>query len=197
MSQPVQAIGADEPLEEALRLFANYPVHHLPVVEERRVVGMLSSADIAKLKFFLPPPGAAREALLTRRWHVRGIMRSPAITVSEHESVQRAAELMADNGIHSLAVVDSDGALIGIVTTTDMMDCCLNSSTGSSERPANADAPDAARIRSLEEVASAAKRYLNAGQPEHLHAALRKALERADLLKQEAGLDVPALNIGG
>lgn len=120
MTRPVLTVGANELLEEVLRLCTGYPVRHLPVVEDGRVVGMLSSADIAKLEFSLPPPGPAREALLGERWQVRRIMRAPAVTVTEHESVQRAAVLMADNGIHALPVVDSKGALIGMITATDM-----------------------------------------------------------------------------
>jgi CBS domain-containing membrane protein len=116
MTRSVLTVGANELLEEALRLSTGYPVHHLPVVEDGHVVGMLSSADIAKLKLLLPPPGPAREALLRQRWQVRNIMRSPALTVTEHESTQRAAQLMADNGLHSLPVVNSKGVLIGIVT---------------------------------------------------------------------------------
>jgi CBS domain-containing membrane protein len=57
MMTPVLTIAPSESREEALRLFTSYPVHHLPVVEDERVVGMLSSADVVKVKFFLPPPG--------------------------------------------------------------------------------------------------------------------------------------------
>jgi CBS domain-containing protein len=95
MTEPVLTIAPSESLAEALRLFTSHPVHHLPVVEEERVVGMLSSADVAKLKFFLPPRWTARDALLKERWQVRKIMRSPALTVAEHDSTQRAAEIMA------------------------------------------------------------------------------------------------------
>lgn len=125
MIQPVLTIGANELLEEALRLAMAYPVHHLPVVEDGHVVGMLSSADIAKLQLCLPPAGPARDALLGQRWQVRRIMRSPALTVTEHESARRAAKLMADNGVYSLPVVDSQGALVGIVTATDMLADCF------------------------------------------------------------------------
>jgi CBS domain-containing membrane protein len=180
MMTPVLTIAPSESLEEALRLFTSYPVHHLPVVEEERVVGMLSSADVAKLKFFLPPPGAAREALLKERWQVRKIMRSPVLTVSEHESAQRAAEIMATNGIHALPVVNSTAHLIGIVTTTDMMQGCLDPLPG---EPANAtNAADELRMRALLDAVNAAKRYLNAGQDERLHASLQKALDRVDVL---------------
>jgi CBS domain-containing protein len=187
MTEPVLTIAPSDSLEEALRLFTSYPVHHLPVVEEERVVGMLSSADVAKLKFFLPPPGAARDALLRERFQVRRIMRSPALTVAEHDSAQRAAEVMATNGIHALPVVNSKGHLIGIVTTTDMMQGCLDplptESAGSSNTASSANV----RMRALLDVVSAAKRYLNAGQDERLHSALQKALDRVELVHESGG----------
>jgi CBS domain-containing protein len=195
MTEPVLTIAPNESLEEALRLFTNYPVHHLPVIAEGRVVGMLSSADVAKLKFFLPPPGTARDALLKERWQVRKIMRSPALTVAEHESAQRAAEIMATNGIHALPVVNSNDHLIGIVTTTDMMQCCLGPAAAESANATSASASETLRTRALLEVVSAAKRYLNAGQDERLHTALQKALDRVDLL-HDSGRDTTGLGFG-
>lgn len=192
MTEPVLTIAPDESLEEALRLFTSYPVHHLPVVDEQQVVGMLSSADVAKLRCFLPPAGPARDALLRERWQIRKIMRSPAWTVAEHDSAQRAAEVMAANAIHSVPVVNDKGHLIGIVTTTDMMQGCLNPLPVEPRDAVNATV-DSARMHALLEVASAAKRYLNAGQDERLHAALQKALDRVDSLKPGAAKDVLGL----
>jgi signal-transduction protein with cAMP-binding, CBS, and nucleotidyltransferase domain len=147
---------------------------------------MLSSADVAKLQFFLPPSGNARRALLKDRWDVRKVMRSPALTVTEHESAQRAAELMAIHGIHSLPVVNSRCALIGIVTTTDIMHGCLNSLPAAPAMSTTAPAADH-RVRALENVLSVAKRYLNAGQDERLHTALQRVIDQAELLNQETG----------
>jgi acetoin utilization protein AcuB len=194
MTEPVLTIAPSESLEEALRLFTSYPVHHLPVVEEGRVVGMLSSADVAKLKFFLPPPGTARDALLKERWQVRKIMRSPALIVAEHDSALRAAEIMASNGIHALPVVNSEAHLIGIVTTTDMMQGCLDPLPDAPADATDAAPPDNVKIRALLDVVSAAKRYLNAGQDERLHAALKKALDRVDLL-HESGRNADVLGL--
>ena len=195
MNTPVLTIAPSDSLEEALRLFTSYPVHHLPVVEEQRVVGMLSSADVAKLKFFLPP-GTARGALLKERWQVRKIMRSPPLTVAEHESAQHAAEIMATNGIHALPVVDSKAHLIGIVTTTDMMQGCLEPLPAESAHAANVGSPDDVRMRALLDVVSAARRYLNAGQDERLHTALQKALDGVDRL-HESGRTADVLGLGG
>jgi CBS domain-containing protein len=222
MSEPVLTIGPDDTVSELLRTFIAYPVHHLPVVEDRRVVGMLSSADLLKLEFFLPPPGPARDALLNDRFDVRRIMRTPVVTVTEHETIERAAEIMAKNGFHSVPVVNGDDRLIGIVTTTDLIHGCLRPSGGESiarsdrtyvidarraetlSRARNAvEANDDShgiaaalldahtRLGALELVAFAAKRYLNAGQDERLHASLQKAIERIDRLESLSGY--PAL----
>jgi CBS domain-containing membrane protein len=201
MTAAVLTIGPEDSLSEAFRLFAGYPVHHLPVVEGRRVIGMLSSADVAKLKFFLPPPGPALDALLKDRWRVRQILRSPAITVPEHESVQRAAELMARNGIHSLPVVNSNDMLVGIVTTTDLIHGSLSSASIGVSRADDKtnQAPSAgAHVRALERVAHIARRLLNLGPNERLHAELQIALDRADELEDGAGRRAGAeLNISG
>jgi CBS domain-containing protein len=213
MSEPVLSIGPDEPVSELLRLFIAYPVHHLPVVQDRRVVGMLSSADLLKLEFFLPPPGPARDKLLDDRFRVSKVMRTPVVTVTEHDTLQRASELMAANGIHSLPVVNGDDHIVGIVTTTDLMHAFMRNSggtfaasgAGAHTQPVDSrfvDALNAARqiantdqdsngiamaflqlqqrTSALESVAHTAKRYINAGQDERLHASLCKAIERLD-----------------
>jgi CBS domain-containing protein len=41
-------IGADDPVEEALRAMAEHKVRRLPVIDGDRLAGMLSQADIAR-----------------------------------------------------------------------------------------------------------------------------------------------------
>ena len=121
MTEAVLSIGADEPAGEVLRLFREYPVHHLPVVEDRRVVGVLSAADLLKLRAVIPRGVASAEKYLNDKMKVQALIARPAITIAQHETVERAAALMASHGIHSLPVVDSKGHLVGILTTTDII----------------------------------------------------------------------------
>jgi CBS domain-containing protein len=44
----VVTIGADDPVEEAIRTMKEYGVRRLPVIDGRQLVGMLSQADIAR-----------------------------------------------------------------------------------------------------------------------------------------------------
>jgi CBS domain-containing protein len=40
-------IGADDPVDEALRQMTEHKVRRLPVIEDRKLVGIVSQADIA------------------------------------------------------------------------------------------------------------------------------------------------------
>jgi CBS domain-containing protein len=47
-------------------------------------------------------------------------MTRDVVTVRYDETVRRAARLMADHGINHLPVVDTDGRVVGIVSSTDL-----------------------------------------------------------------------------
>jgi acetoin utilization protein AcuB len=119
------SIDVEESAGAMLRLFAEYPIHHLPVVSGRRVVGMLSSADVMKLEALRPKTGAPSNEYLSQVG-VAALMSKSVITIRPHELLIDAARLMASHGIHALPVVDSQEELLGIVTTTDIMTATLH-----------------------------------------------------------------------
>jgi CBS domain-containing protein len=139
MSQAVLSIGIEEPASEVLRLFAGYPVHHLPVLSGQKVVGMLSSADVMKIAAVIPRTGSDPGAYLDQRVKVATLMSRPAITVRPDVTLLEAARTMAGNAVHALPVVDEAGRLLGIITTTDVMHAALES------RPTRSTAPQDSR----------------------------------------------------
>lgn len=190
MTVEVLSVDIDEPAGEVLRLFAGYPVHHLPVLRGREVVGMLSSADMMKLEHFLPRTGANVQSYLSQRMTVAALLRREAITVGADQTVQDAAELMARHGIHALPVVDTRQHLLGIVTTSDLIAAALRDApeteTGAARAAGRAPGPtaqsalhDQQRVAELEHVLEAADRYLSAGQSQQLHTELLRAISRA------------------
>jgi len=127
MTEAVLTIDINAPAGEILRLFAAYPVHHLPVVDKTKVVGMLSSADVLKLERFIPTHCTSREEYLDRTVNLATVMRRPVISVLPSQSIEHAASLMASYGIHALPVVDRNDNIVGIITTTDIMHAALHS----------------------------------------------------------------------
>jgi CBS domain-containing protein len=127
MTTAVVSIDIDEPVTEAVRLFACYPMHHLPVVDESVVKGMLSSADMLKLEYFLPRGGAQASAvLLNQRFRIATLMRSPVVTADLDDTIGDAASRMVTHAIHALPVVNDSNQLLGIVTTSDIMQALLH-----------------------------------------------------------------------
>jgi len=141
MTEAVLTVDLQAPAGEVLRLFAGYPVHHLPVVDNAKVVGMLGVADFFKLKGFLPKLGTAPVEYLNRHVRIEQVMHQPVITIRPHESIEAAATLMAKHGIHALPVTNETGSLLGIITTTDIIVSALhlNPRTGAPERRESAN----------------------------------------------------------
>jgi CBS domain-containing membrane protein len=175
MTAAVVSIGRSEGAGAAWRLFNEYPVHHLPVVDGSLVVGMLSTADLKKIEHLLPRGVADPQAWLDQRMRVADLVRRPVVTIADTASVADAAASMARHAIHALPVVNAGGHLLGIVTTTDVMHGLLNAGSGETAAFAAHLQP---RLRDLEELLRLVERYLAAGQDEQLHAQMVLAVEK-------------------
>lgn len=106
-SDPV-AIGPDEKLSKVKRIMDAGHFRRVPVVDEGRLVGILTERDLHKYAGFLES---------TR---VNAAMRTALVTVTPDNTVEDAARLMLTHKIGGLPVVSS-GKLVGIITTTDLL----------------------------------------------------------------------------
>jgi len=192
MTAAVMTVDINDPAGEVLRLFAGYPVHHLPVLDQHKVVGMLSSADVMKLEMFLPRGGKSPIEYLNQRMQVRALVRRAVLSVPPHQSVETAAQMMAQHGVHALAVVSPEDLLLGIITTTDIMHAVLGGHEASQNpgtAPESRGEPQRIRV-SAQELAQAvaAAQAGTAGEGELARRALVYLHARAALLEQVRGI---------
>lgn len=61
------------------------------------------------------------DACLDARFALRDLMTTELRTIQVTDTVGRAAELLAEGAFHCVPVVEHDGTLVGIVTTTDLI----------------------------------------------------------------------------
>jgi CBS domain-containing protein len=108
----VATIGAEARLSEAVRVLGDRRIGALPVVEDERVVGIISERDVI---YSLKDHGA--EVL---DWPISRVMSSPAITVDPSTEVLSALALITQKRVRHLPVV-SGGRLIGIVSIGDLV----------------------------------------------------------------------------
>ncbi len=122
MTTPIVSIDRDQPLSEAYRALQGASYHHIPVLENERPVGMLSSTDILRLVYDVE--GSSDEMLtsmLDHQFTIDDAMSGDLVTLPATATVHDAAELLADGKMHSVVVLGDDGAVAGIVTTTDLV----------------------------------------------------------------------------
>lgn len=166
------SIDVAAPFADAYRILSADRFHHLPVVESGKLVGMLATTDVVKLTYSLTPAGESSdtEALLNRLFRIADVMATDLITISERATLGEAARSLSSGGFHALPVVNSDGDLKGIVTSTDLIEHILELA------PKNAPESSEGRTERLEAIYEAAKRYLHSGLAETEHARLEKAI---------------------
>lgn len=120
MSKPVITITPDTSVQEALRIMRENKIRRLPVVEGKKLVGIVTERD---LLYASPSPATTLSIqemhYMLSRLKVREIMKYPVITVDENAPLEEAARLMADNKIGGLPVT-RDGELVGIITESDL-----------------------------------------------------------------------------
>lgn len=126
MTEAVVVIDLHQKVSEALDCFFQYPIHHLPVLREGKLAGMLSSADLMKLEHFAPKSVADRAAYLDERFSIENLMRTPVASLRPSASLAEAASRIADLGVHAVPVVDDHDHVIGIVTTSDIIRTLLH-----------------------------------------------------------------------
>ena len=120
MGSPV-TLEPDKTLDLANDIMMLGRIRHIPVVENGRLVGLVSERDLigtaANQIFGLKQK--TRSALL-KTFSIKDVMKTRVLTVEPDTAIREAARLMAAKKIGCLPVV-TEGALIGLVTTTDIL----------------------------------------------------------------------------
>ncbi|MFW5876006.1 MAG: CBS domain-containing protein [Myxococcota bacterium] len=112
----------DEDLDLADQLMRLGRIRHLPVVQEGRVVGIISERDLLRTQAGQLDGASADERLEMKRWVKAGwVMTRDVQEVGPDTALLEAAHLMRDRKYGCLPVVE-EGRLVGILTEADFVD---------------------------------------------------------------------------
>ena len=107
-------VSKEATVESALQLLKSHDIRHLPVVENNRLVGWLTDANLRGALF----PSMLEEIT------IGDIMIHNPITVEASESIEAAARLLVENKIGGMPVLE-DGKLVGVITVIDLLNAFL------------------------------------------------------------------------
>jgi CBS domain-containing protein len=80
-------------------------INPIGIVTERDIVRQIGSSEL----FVVQAP-------------IRQIMSAPLVTIGANSPIRDAIEIMRQKNIHRLPVIDNKGIMVGIVTSTDLLE---------------------------------------------------------------------------
>jgi acetoin utilization protein AcuB len=117
MTRELVTVVSETTAAEALALCRMNRIRHLPVLEGRRLVGVISDRD---LRAATPALGDLARAEALDRIRVADEMARDVATAGPEDPIEDAAMAMYERKIGCLPVVDGED-LVGILTTSDVM----------------------------------------------------------------------------
>lgn len=126
MRRELVTVTPDISLVKAKDMMAEKLIEHLLVVGKGdKLVGIVSDRDLKRI-WASPATTLSVHELnyLLKQLTVEAIMVKKIITISPGTTIERAARIMQENRISALPVIEKEN-LVGIITTTDVMEVLL------------------------------------------------------------------------
>ena len=111
MTTNLITVGPSDTLQTVKDILISRRIHHVPVVEEGKMVGLVSIDDLFKTNI------NHSDYVNTL---VSSVMTKKLAKVESTDKIGTAAEVFMEHLFHALPVVD-DGKLVGIVTSFDLL----------------------------------------------------------------------------
>ena len=122
MSKDVISAEKGQPLSVISQVMSDHGIHHVPVVDGGKLVGIVSFVDMMKLHIITcTVPEQTIGAIIDKQFGIKDVMVSKVVTINKGDSIRTATEILSSGEFHSLPVVDDDNVLVGIVTSTDLI----------------------------------------------------------------------------
>ncbi|MCA9709049.1 MAG: CBS domain-containing protein [Myxococcales bacterium] len=123
MTEALVTIKPDDTVRTALLRMEDQQVRHLPVVEGRRLAGMVSDRDLREYRLpimeEIDNPDYADDLLDTP---VSEVMTTDLVTLDTVETIKTAIDLMLEYGVGAVPVIDRrTDTLAGIVSYVDVL----------------------------------------------------------------------------
>ena len=122
MTKHPVSVTSDATIQQADRLMKKHKFRRMLVVDDGKLVGYFSDRDIMRVA---PSPATTLSKFEIRslldKITVKDIMHEKVVTVNEGATIEEAALIMYQNKVGGLPVVSDVGAVIGIITATDIL----------------------------------------------------------------------------
>lgn len=120
-------VHPDTGVKTAFRLIKKGGFKQLPVVEDGKLIGIITDRDIRRPEIIDELESWEQLYRLDDAFKVRGIMTKNVLTVHENESLESACLMLRKKKFNALPVLSDEGELVGILTVHDVLDAFIDS----------------------------------------------------------------------
>ena len=121
MSKEVITVKPDDKMPDALAVMKGNNIRMLPVMNEGRLVGIVTDGDLKKASASDATTLEVKEyKSLLYTIEIKDIMTKDPITIPFNYMMEEAAEILLENQISGAPVVDDRDQVIGAITQTDL-----------------------------------------------------------------------------
>ena len=123
MAKKVIVGKPDNTFSEALELFSEYNLHHLPIVDEGdKLLGIVSSNDLSKkFRETAMQKDVFTKDALNAQVNLSDIMTKEVVTMKPDDLVKDMVKILDEKRFSSILVVNDDNTIAGIVTNKDVV----------------------------------------------------------------------------
>jgi CBS domain-containing protein len=140
MSKNVITISPEDSISDAIEKMAKNNISGLIVVEEEKVVGVISESDVLRVfKSEIPEISTSTNATLSiflilekgikainemkkiGKLKVKNLMSKRVFYVKPEDTILEAARIMSKKDVRRLPVIDENGKLVGVISRTDIL----------------------------------------------------------------------------
>jgi acetoin utilization protein AcuB len=121
MNKPAITIEKHSSMQEAMNLMKTHRITLLPVMDKKRLVGVVTDRDLKKASPSDATTLEIHELLyLISTIKIKDIMSAKPISVPPDFTIEETAEILLANKISGVPVVDQGGNVVGVITHTDL-----------------------------------------------------------------------------
>ncbi|MBT1070396.1 CBS domain-containing protein [Pelotalea chapellei] len=127
MTQNPYTIEADASIIEAMHLMKEKNIRRLPVTCKGTFCGLITDLMI---KSFTPGQSSSLDTwevhYILSKATVKDAMNPQPFTITPEAPLYQAAQIIRDNKLNGLCVTDSSNRLVGLLTTTNLMEALIS-----------------------------------------------------------------------
>lgn len=122
MTTDVVTLPLNASIAEAAEVFKNQRIHHIPIVDGKKLVGIVSKSDYLFFRrgFLDNTEDQRLEQIRMNNYEVSYIMTKGLAKMEPDQKINVAIEIFKKNIFHAIPVIENE-TIVGIVTTYDII----------------------------------------------------------------------------